>query len=481
MGGMLLYNRTIAIMLPPLGGGTTKHAKEMAFAWSNQKYNALLVETRDRFFEITVIIDGETSYHDKCWAENPFISLTEIFYMFNVVLIHIQHVLGMNMIFFDFIKNIDIPYVVTLHDYYTICPYINLTGINNKYCGEKGIKYCNNCIQKRGADIYYDETTYEITIEKWRNFYYNFLLKAQLIIVPSNDTKYRIQKYYNGLPIKVIENPEIFVNENNDQGTQIYDHKNEPILKIGLIGFLTEIKGSSVLIESAIYAAKKNMPISFTVFGEIEHRFKIPSNITVLGKYNEKDIFKMIIKQNIDYFWFPVQCPETYSYVLTIPIKLKIPVVGADIGAVSERIQKNEWGKVYQWDLQISSLVSMLTNFDYKFYRNKLQSYKIENDSFGQIESYYSGVYLKEKHEVASLCKIQRFYLQMSKTTKLVKMTIHNLTIFEFKILSDDCGQHFFSKINLCYRLNKNDIYTYIKRHGLIFFTKKLIKHILRP
>ena len=46
----------------------------------------------------------------------------------------------------------DIPYDWTIHDYYTICPRVNLVNVNHSYCGEPDVGGCNRCLASLGDD-----------------------------------------------------------------------------------------------------------------------------------------------------------------------------------------------------------------------------------------------------------------------------------------------------------------------------------------
>lgn len=47
-------------------------------------------------------------------------------------------------------KELQVPLVVILHDYYFACPFIKLTNENDIYCEEQGEKPCNECLARRG-------------------------------------------------------------------------------------------------------------------------------------------------------------------------------------------------------------------------------------------------------------------------------------------------------------------------------------------
>ena len=105
--------------------------------------------------------------------------------------------------------------------------------------------------------------------------------------------------------------------------------------------------------------------IGFDKFTKDERKY-----IKVLGAYQEEEIYNNILDYNIDYFWFPGIWPETYSYTLSIPIKLKIPCLSTNIGAVAERITNNKWGKTYSWNAKTTEIINELLNFESEEFKN---------------------------------------------------------------------------------------------------------------
>ena len=76
------------------------------------------------------------------------------------------------------------------------------------------------------------------------------------------------------------------------------------------------------------------------------------------------------------------------GYVLTIPIRLGIPVIAADLGAIGERIKHGGWGEVYPAESDISDIVHALREFDYVYYQNT-GDFTIKNDHFLSFEELY--------------------------------------------------------------------------------------------
>ena len=88
----------------------------------------------------------------------------------------------------------EIPFIMTLHDFYMVCPSIVLLEKNEKCCVDNKECNCSECL-KELIDV--DGNI----IEKWRNNVYNALRKAKLLVAPSNSTKEIFNKYYKDIEI----------------------------------------------------------------------------------------------------------------------------------------------------------------------------------------------------------------------------------------------------------------------------------------
>lgn len=109
----------------------------------------------------------------------------------------------------------------------------------------------------------------------------------------------------------------------------------------------------------------------------------------------EENVYGEIRSAGIDFFWFPGVCPETYSYMLSIPIRLHIPCLASDLGAIASRIHSHHWGETYPWEAGTDEIVHRLLAFDYHRYANP--DFTIENTSFGSVEDFYRGVPYKRE------------------------------------------------------------------------------------
>lgn len=377
--------KTIAVLITNVvGGGTVRHARELVLAWSIQGCRVIYIEVTGSVISISCLENGKKIQSYLFIGDEDSNRLLCLLRAYHVQLLHVEHLLNAPKSFFELHKKLNVPLVVVMHDYYMICPFIRLTDSYECYCGEKGIWACQICLQEREfiSSTFDDQIT---DIRVWRQWWEKYLESADLVVVPSVDMEERVRRYYPHLHLRMIENPEII----NWQRTKT---------RIGLIGNLSIAKGGRKLKECLAYCIANHVDFHFYLFGtlpEFTLNEEEKEYITIFGPYNEKEIYEQILEKQIDFFWFPGVCPETYSYTLTIPIRLGIPCISTDLGAIASRIISNHWGKVYPWQYKAEKIIHELACFPYAEYKNR--NFVIHNTSFGDIEAYYSGIKVDRK------------------------------------------------------------------------------------
>lgn len=373
---------SICIMSTLLVGGTHRHYVEMAITYSF-RVKTLLVEFDRDFFVFTIVKQGKIMCREIHFSDNLKIFLVKQFSKHGIGFIHLHHMIYMRDDLYNLLLSQTYKLAITLHDYYSICPRINMMR-GGVYCQEASEEVCNNCIYKFSLDSYDISNLIEQkfpNIHMWRKYWFDLLDKANYIFVPSFDQRERLLRYFPSLTkIQMVENPELVMPPLKC---------NKPICKIGILGMISEAKGRSVLLKCARLAEKHDLNMQFILFGMLSpDECHLPPNLVVRGRYKENEVYSLIISENIDFFWFTAIWPETYSYVLTIPIRLCIPVIAADLGAIAERIKRGGWGEVYPAESEASEIIEALSTFDYTHYRNS-GDFKIKNDHFLSFQEMY--------------------------------------------------------------------------------------------
>lgn len=386
--------QTVALVLTNCtSGGTVRHVFDMIDAWKRQKKTVMLIAEWHDFIAVVVWKnDGTTKRYPLFARSGQWHGLIKLLQRYNVGLIHVHHLLHARKDFFYLPEQLNVPYVVTLHDYYAVCPLVTLTDEEGKYCGESGIDSCNVCLSKRR----WTNNISVNNIQEWRKYWHVFLKNAVEVIIPSNDMFKRINKYFDDVKLRIFENPELI---------KIYDEK-----RIGIIGSLDKKKGAERVKDILSLVAEYKLPLKFILWGQLTNIFLTKEEkkyIEITGEYNEKEVYGKIKEKGIDFFWFPGICPETYSYTLTVPIKLGLPCIANDIGAIADRIKENNWGDVYDFFSESSEIVEALLKFDYKKY--KKNDFKIKNISFGDFDKFYKSVAMRKNDKVPPKVSVENF------------------------------------------------------------------------
>jgi O-antigen biosynthesis protein len=370
-----------------LGGGTERFVREMGAAWASQGYPTFIIRPYGEMLSFTSG-DPNDEFELFFHVNKQYSLLVDWCKALGVCHVHINHLMGHVQQIWSLAEDIGVNYDVTIHDYYAICPLISLSGNDHHYCGEKGIEQCTTCLkQNRQAGV--------TEIISWRNHWEDLLIKARKIWVPSWDVAIRLKKYFHRIEFNVLPHPEKY----SDQ--QVIVAKSAPAgnrIKVAALGALSKIKGAELLYKCAEDAKRRQLPIDYYLIGYTWRQVKPDPDIpiAITGPYQEEQLVTKLKDRKIDVVFFPNQCPETYSYTLSSALISGYPVVATNIGAVAERVKRDDVG----WIIDTGATPEEINN---EFLRilNNPQEYreKAENvlrvtfeREFPPIEEYYLGV-----------------------------------------------------------------------------------------
>jgi GT2 family glycosyltransferase/glycosyltransferase involved in cell wall biosynthesis/peptidoglycan hydrolase CwlO-like protein len=332
------------------GGGTEKHVQELADALSSNSVRVLFLRPYNGANGSDVMLES----HNKCDKLSVGLSsqdiklLAGVLNAFGVSKVHIHHTIGFGFPVEELVTQISAPYDVTIHDFYSICPRINLVIPKKGYCGSPTTDDCNACLAmepKRGDGI---------EIIWWRAKFASLLNGANSVYCPSYDTARRIVEYYPAAPVEVVPHEDINLPLMR-HATAVRKSR-----RIAILGVLAAHKGL-ILIEEALAVIEKNeLPIEFALIGYPERPLPASKAITQTGPYDDSELPALIENIDPDAILFPAQCPETYSYTLSTAILSGRPVVVANIGSLPERVKVLSNAFVYPFTLSGSELVNYL-------------------------------------------------------------------------------------------------------------------------
>jgi glycosyltransferase involved in cell wall biosynthesis len=324
-------------------GGTQKHIDDLAELFTSEIDFLLLRPAPNGSVTLSWLRKDEP----LCLTFNVdknFEQLLQVLRMIGISRVHFHHLLAQHPRIWGIATDLDVEYDFSVHDYYSMCPQISLTGRDNKYCGEKGVSDCGRCLADQPAPG-------DVDIQTWRSNYERLLHHASRVFAPSAYVADRIRRYFPEARVHAVPHPETDKVLRAAPPTPRVSTVGRA-LKIGVLGALSPVKGPDLLEACAIDAKRRGLPLQFDLFGyAYRHLLSAPkSALTVYGQYEPDQLQALFDHYQPDLIWFPAQWPETYSYTLSEAIASSMPVVCPDIGAFPERIVGREWSWVCEWD-----------------------------------------------------------------------------------------------------------------------------------
>ncbi|MBZ0182679.1 MAG: TDP-N-acetylfucosamine:lipid II N-acetylfucosaminyltransferase [Melioribacteraceae bacterium] len=265
-------------------------------------------------------------------------------------IIHFQHLLNWSSLFLPFIaKKLNKKVVISLHDYYLLCPDINLVyPVTNKMCNKSfanpNDNDCNYCISSKRKRRNPENAP---PIQNYLNIRLALVEKiikvSDILVAPSEVVK---QKFISAFGNEVGQKIEVI-----PHGIKILNKISVPqindTLRIGFLGNATTIKGALILFDVVKRLSSKK--IIFEIFGNVAFEFgeKLKEfGVKVHGGYHRKDLPKLL--KNIHLILIPSIWEETYCLTLTEAISLGVPVLASNSGAITERIKDGINGFLFQ-------------------------------------------------------------------------------------------------------------------------------------
>ncbi len=400
---ILLYNKKRVLYLineweenMEMTGGASLHLKDIIL--SNSKNNiASFVLAPDKFdlsrFKLYLYSDkysreisnyktGIRQYGQIVYTDNSYKEMVEnILDSFKIDILHVHHFLFQTFDAIEIAKQRNIYSIITLHDLYMICPSINMV-YKDRYCEYDKNKDCTKCLKARyGVN--------DNVLNNWQKTCFEVLKQFDKIIVPSENTKKIFKNIYKDLETEVVEHGVTVVE------TKAKERKSKDF-NVAFVGAMAIHKGSNILKDLVIN--NKNTNIKIHLFGKSEDKklTKNTSNYINHGQYKRGELPQLLIDNDIDLVCIFAPWPETYSYTLTESYMAKVPILTFDIGAVGDRVKKDNLGWVIDFDVNSSKILEKIeeisnNNEEYKNKKDNFKTYKFK--LLEEMLKYYDNLY----------------------------------------------------------------------------------------
>lgn len=231
-------------------------------------------------------------------------------------------------------RRASVPFDIHLHDYYFLCPRVNLVDAAGVYCGGLTHKACRGCVLREPGGRTYSR-------DVWREAAWPFLRAAERVFGPSRDLADRYARIWPDLPV-IVRNPEpdLVVRA----PSMPLRREGEP-LKIVILGRLNIPKGFNVVLELARAIRRHAVPVRLVLIGEsVDDSALLRQGVTVHGRYRPEAASFLLRTYAPHLVFFPAIWPETWSFVLSVALREGVPVCAFAIGAIAERLRTLRMG-----------------------------------------------------------------------------------------------------------------------------------------
>lgn len=242
-----------------------------------------------------------------------------------------------------------------IHDYFMICPSLNLMNAEGRYCRlPKDDAVCNNCLKDNGFS-YCEECK---SLEQWRKSWGSLLEKCDEVIAFSRDSIRILGEIYPQVDsvqlIPHVVEPLKKIKKN---------HKTTSTYNIGVLGAISEQKGLKVIQSMLERIEERHLDMRIVIIGESSEKIDSPV-FSITGRYKREDIPELTIKNDIDIFLIPSVWPETFSYTTSEIMSMGMPIAVFDLGAPAERVKDYAKGLILRdMETDVDELVDSLYQF----------------------------------------------------------------------------------------------------------------------
>jgi GT2 family glycosyltransferase/glycosyltransferase involved in cell wall biosynthesis len=275
----------------------------------------------------------------------------EIVRLFRIGYVHVHHLMFLPLASIRVLAKRRIPYVVTVHDFYPVCPSFNLLDHRTTTlccpasCGNRErTTACQLALFRHlGESLPPDPAAF---VDEHRALYREIFDGAARVLFPSESARRITEQVFRLDPAKTDVVPHGY---DGERPAPKNPRRGSP-LRVALVGQIAyAAKGARAYLRTMQLLSGEN--VEWHVFGATElFGFDEALGATVPaprvvrhGSYDRSSIVRRLREADVDLGVLLPAWPETFSYTLTELLAARVPVVAARTGALADRLE----GKSY--------------------------------------------------------------------------------------------------------------------------------------
>lgn len=212
--------------------------------------------------------------------------------------IHVNHLINHSPHSQKLIEDLDLPYMVSIHDYYYLSGQYDINRIN-------------------------------LAVD-----FYQLLSKSQLNIVPCRNIGNIYNQRYPDISFETIYHENVITKQViiDNETKQLIKSRGE--VRIAVVGHITLTKGVGYILD--LLNNQQSLNYKVYIIGTSTHEHP---RLAITGEYKGNDELEVKIKEiDPDILWIPGRVQETYCYVLSQLLKFAKPIVAPLIPTFVERL-----------------------------------------------------------------------------------------------------------------------------------------------
>lgn len=328
------------------GGGVAQHIVELTQYFEHSMAHLVLAPLEG---SSSVVVSLRAGPHgDKVMYAMPmeYPALIELCKAIGVSAVHFHHTYHLDSTLLGLPTDLQVPSLITAHDYYWLNANPTLTEENGRYPGYFSAMQ-NNPLYPLPPGI---------SVDEWQQRFRPLIENADCLIFPCNPTKELFASVYQ-LNNAVVA-PHIEASLDVNRAPRNIERKSHHV--IGVLGAVGREKGADVLEELAELAQGEGAQVSFKLIG---YSYRLLKVLETTGPYAVADLRELIAQQQIDVLFFPAQWPETYSYTLSHALDSGLPIIAPDLGAFRERLSGRANTMLFDHLQPTTQLLSQIYHF----------------------------------------------------------------------------------------------------------------------
>jgi len=385
--------RRILYVLHQGGGGvphanadTVRHVSDWSecFLLTSDTKHVYIYLYHDSQFKLIRTIKLSTEWSPLLFASAEHLGIyRDVLSSLRIELVHIRHVFKHTFDIFQAAVDLEVPIVLSFHDFYLANPFIHLLDTNGAFHPEPNPSPEVDWNVPSGLLEGIPKTSDAIL--QWKTEISKRLSVCEAFVTTSQVVKDIFIAHYPHLsssPFHVIEHGRNFQHRETTCETPTPGGQ----IRVLCLGNTDFHKGSKLIAEIASIDRAKGGRIEFHFMGTVDHYLK---DVGVHhGPYDRTNVFQ-IIKSIRPHFCANLSiCCETFSHTLTEAWAAGIPSLATPLGAIGERVARTNGG----WVVDINDASSL---------RETILSIADDTVAYQKIARAIPGIYLKTCTEMA--------------------------------------------------------------------------------